>query len=329
MSHPSTNRTRKLRTLLIAVFALFATVALAACGGGSDGKAGDEGADKKLGFLVYDVGVDPWMNVAIKTVEKEGADAGFDVTVSNGHNDVGQMASAIDSFITQEVDAILVAPSDKDSLVPAVVKADAAGIPVFTFSLAMSEKAPITSFIGADDVNIGSVQGDMVLKALNGKGGKVALMTGILGSGPQLGRTEGVHKILEAEPGIEIVEEQANNWAHDKTVSLTQDWLSKYPKGELAAVVAQGPELVAGAQLAHSKGRDEIVFIGCDYPKDARKAIEDGVLYGTLNQSPAVMAEEAIKAMKTVVDGGTVDEEILIETPAVTESNVADIEAAY
>lgn len=306
---------------------------LSGCGeGGSDASAsGDSGGDeaRTLGFLVYDVGVDPWMNVAVDTVEKEGDAAGFDVTVSNGRNDVGEMSSIMDQYISQEMDAILIAAPDPDSLVPSVVKADAAGIPVFTFSLNLSDEAPITSFIGADDVSIGRVQGEILAEALGGEG-NVALMTGVLGTGPQIGRTQGIHEALEEFPGITVVEEQANNWQPDKTISLTQDWMSKYPKGELNAVVAQGPELAAGARLAHSSGRNEIMFVACDYPEDARAAIQEGTLYATLNQSPAVMAEEAIQAISTVVvDGGEVEDEILIETPTVTADNVEDTPAAY
>lgn len=311
---------------LLAVLILLVAALVAGCS--ADGGSATASGGKKIGFLVYDIGVDPWMNVAVDTIEKQGKAAGFDVTVSNGHNDVGQMSGIMDQYITQDMDAILIAAPDKDSLVPAVVKADAKGIPVFTFSLNLSDDAPVTSFVGADDVNIGKVQGQLLGEALGGKG-TVALMTGILGTGPQIGRTEGIHEALKAFPDIKVLEEQANNWQNDKTISLTQDWLSKYPKGELDAIVAQGPELAAGAKLAHSKGREEIKFIACDYPEDARKAIQEGALYATLNQSPALMAEEAIKAMKTVVDGGEVDDAILIETPTVTADNVESSPAAY
>lgn len=330
------SRTKRTKASMLVALPLMLAV-LSGCGGNGGGEAsasgdgGGGGGDDplKLGFLVYDIGVDPWMNVAVDTIETEGEAAGFDVTASNGRNDVGEMSSIMDQYINQEMDAILIAAPDPDSLVPSVVKADAAGIPVFTFSLNLSDEAPITSFIGADDVNIGRVQGELLVEALGGEG-TVALMTGVLGSGPQIGRTQGIHEVLDEHPEITVLEEQANNWQNDKTISLTQDWMSKYGKGELNAIVAQGPELAAGARLAHSSGREEIMFIACDYPEDARAAIQEGALFATLNQSPALMAEEAIEAISTVViDGGEVEEEILIETPTVTSENVEDMPAAY
>ena len=76
----------------------------------------------------------------------------------------------MDQLITQKVDAILLAPSDPDSMVPSVKRADAAGIPVVAFSMAISDEAPLASFVGADDVNIGREQGEMLAQALKGKG---------------------------------------------------------------------------------------------------------------------------------------------------------------
>ena len=311
----------KAKALLVAGAAAAVAFTGVACGSSSE-------SQKSIGFVVYDVGVDPWMNVAIQTLEEKGKAADFDVKVVNGHNDVGQMSSGMDQLITQRVGAIIVAPSDKDSMIPSVKKAKAANIPVVGFSLAMSDEAPLTSFVGSNDVEIGREQGQMVAEAIGGKG-TVALMTGILGSSPQLGRTQGIHEELAKHPEIRIVEEQANNWANDKTVSLTQDWLSKYPAGQLNAIVAQGPEIAAGAKLAASKGRTEIAFIGCDYPAEVQQAIESGTMYGTINQSPALMAERAIETVQAITKGDTVEKEVLIETPVVTKANVSTMPAAY
>jgi len=314
-----------LRLKLRAILAVVSLAALAfvatACGSAPS-------TSKTIGFVVYDIGVDPWMNVAIQTVEDNAKEAGYEVKVINGHNDIGQMSSGMDQLITQKVSAILLAPSDQDSMTPSVKRAQAADIPVVTFSLAMSDDAPVTSFVGANDENIGREQGRMLAEALGGKG-NVALMTGILGSGPQLGRTKGIHEELANYPGIRIVEEQPNNWANDKTISLTQDWLSKYPEGQLNAIVAQGPEIAAGARLAQSMGRNNITFIGCDYPADVEQAIKAGLMFGTINQSPKLMSEKAVETLVSVIDGNTVEKEILIETPPVTKANVTTIPAAY
>ena len=285
-------------------------------------------AAPKLGVLIYNVGQDPWLSVAADTLENKGTEMGFDVTFIDGRNDLAAMNAAVDQFVLQGMDAIIVQPADPDSLVGSVVRAREAGIPVISFSHKISADANANAYVGADEVSMGRTQAEMVVKALEGKG-NVAIMTGILGTSPQIGRLQGEREVFDAAPGIKVVEEQANDWAHDKTLSLIQNWLTKYPKGELNAVVAHGPELVAAAEYAHSQGRDEIVFVGLDYPNDARQAIIDGTLYGTLNQSPATMAEVALKTMKSILDGETVEPVVMIDTPVVTKENVESMPPAY
>jgi len=97
----------------------------------------------------------------------------------------------------------------------------------------------------------------------------------------------------------------------------------------LNAVIAHGPELVAAAEYAHSQGRDEIVFVALDYPEDARVAIQKGLLLATINQSPALMAELAVKSAKTLLNGGKVEKKVIIDTPVITKENVEANPAAY
>lgn len=60
-----------------------------------------------------------------------------------------------------------------------------------------------------------------------------------------------------------------------------------------------------------------------------QKAIENGEMYGTINQSPALMAEKAVATINSLLAGDSVDKEVLIDTPEVTKANVADQTSAY
>ena len=283
---------------------------------------------KKLGVMIYNIGVDPWMNVAVKAVEENAKALGYEVTVADGHNDVAQMNAAIDQFVIQGVSAIVVCPADPDSLVGSISKSVAAGVPVVAFSLGVSDDANLTSFVGADEVGMGRTAAQLSLKAIGGKG-NVALMTGILGTSAQIGRSKGQHEVFDKEPAVKVVEEQANDWAHEKTVALIQDWLSKYPKGELNAVLAHGPEIVAAAEYAKSQGRDEVVFVGIDYPEDARRAIREGTLLATISQDPKMLAKLAVETADKAARGEKVEKVVMIETTTITKENVEQKTADY
>jgi ABC-type sugar transport system substrate-binding protein len=284
--------------------------------------------NKKIGVMIYNVGIDPWMNVAVKSMEENAKKLGYDITVTDGHNDIGQMSAAIDQFVVQGYDAIIVAPADPDSLVGSVSKAIEAKIPVVSYSMGISSEANATSFVGSNEEYIGKLHAEYAIKRLNGKG-NVAIMTGQLGTAPQLGRAKGEHEALATAPSIKVVEEQANDWAPDKTVALIQDWLSKYPKGELNAVFAHGPELVAAAEYAKQHGRDEVMFFAVDYPEDARRAIQEGTLTATVSQSPALLSKLAVEAADKAVRGDKVEPQIIIQNTLISKDNVEQVPADY
>jgi ABC-type sugar transport system substrate-binding protein len=311
------NITRRMLGISSIALALASSIALPATAEG-----------KKIGVMIYNIGVDPWMNVAAKSLEAEAKKRGYEFTIADGRNDIAQMNAAIDQFVIQGYDAIIVAPSDPDSLVGSVSKAIEAKIPVISYSMGLAPDANATSFVGSNEELIGREQAELAIKLLNGKG-NVAMMTGILGTSPQLGRSKGQHDGLSSAPDIKIVEEQANDWAHDKTVALIQDWISKYPKGELNAVFAHGPELVAAAEYAKSQGRNEILFFAVDYPEDARRAIKEGSLTATVSQSPALLSELAVEAADKAIKGEKVEPKIIIKTPVITKDNVEQMPADY
>jgi ABC-type sugar transport system substrate-binding protein len=104
---------------------------------------------------------------------------------------------------------------------------------------------------------------------------------------------------------------------------VTQDLLSRFPKGELDLIVMQGPEGPAAAKFAHDNGRDEVKFINGDYPADVRQAIMDGYILGTINQDPYPQAYEAMR-MASLYFAGKEDEipkPNLLPLPIITIEN--------
>ena len=160
-----------------------------------------------------------------------------------------RQVAIIQQFITQGKDAIIVTPSDVEGIVPVILEANDAGIPVFAANNRIGEGAEIVTFVGADDVEFGQRQGEMLVNAV-GEEAKVGLILGALGTSAQLLREQGMTEYLADYPGVEIIASQTANWDEAEALAVTQDWLSKYGPGEIDAIVVQGPEGVAGAQQA-------------------------------------------------------------------------------
>lgn len=195
----------------------------------------------------------------------------------------------------------------------------------------ISTGAKIVTYVGVDDFVFGQRQGELVIKAV-GEKAKIAYILGKLGTSAQLAREAGLMDTLKKYPGIEIVEKQAADWDNSKALAITQDYLSKYQPGSIAAIVDQGPEGVNGANFASENGRTDVKFILGDYPADVRNAIIKGTVYGTVNQDPAPQGSTAIEDA-ALVFSGKADQvptpNHYLDLPTITKDNVEQYKAAW
>lgn len=312
----------------LTALALGGMLALTACSGGDAGGDTPDDGGYQVGYLMYDLGLDPYMNAFQVALEEAAAESNVELTVGDGQNDVSVMNGIMDQYIVSQMDAIIIAPPDPESLVSSSLKAKDAGIPVFSAIFTASEEAELVSHIAPDDEEQGRIQAQIVADALDGEG-KVALQTGELGTAIEIERTRGFKEVLEEYPDIELVEEQPNDWQSDVSLALTQNWLSKYGEGEIDAIVAQGPDLVGGAEWALSQGRDDVLFIGLDYSNDIRNAIISGSVFATVNGDPAAAAQETIKAIIAHLNGEEVSDRIIVDAPVIDASNAEETPAAF
>ena len=107
------------------------TSLIVGCGGGnlSEGKGGGTEGNSKgtIGVSVLTLG-NPFFSVIAEGVREEAAKHGYDVVVVDGDRDVQKQANQIDDFLTKGVDAIILNPCDRQSIGPAIEKANKEGV---------------------------------------------------------------------------------------------------------------------------------------------------------------------------------------------------------
>ncbi|MBU1835276.1 MAG: substrate-binding domain-containing protein, partial [Alphaproteobacteria bacterium] len=96
--------------------------------------------------------------------------------------DFESQINAVENFITQGVDAIVIAPADSKAMVRPIKKAIAAGITVVNFDVALDADAKAQqglelAFVGPDNRGGAKMAGDALAEAL-GAGGKVVIIEG-------------------------------------------------------------------------------------------------------------------------------------------------------
>lgn len=118
---------------------------------------------------------------AKSAAEKRGAELGVNILwVGSAKSDAAEQVSVIEGLIQKKVDGILVSCNDADALKDVIDRAMDKGIKVATFD-SDSPKSKRLFYAGTDNYGIG-VKAAVFMKKFLPSGGKVAVLTGVLGA---------------------------------------------------------------------------------------------------------------------------------------------------
>ncbi|MGE5141700.1 MAG: sugar ABC transporter substrate-binding protein [Rudaea sp.] len=283
-----------------------------------------------IGSMLWNTSV-PFYSKFVQGQQDTAKAAGVTLDLQNGNGDLATQVAVIQQFIAKKVDLIIVTPSDAQGIVPVIKQANQAGIPVIAANNRIGEGADVVTFVGADDKEFGKMQGQLLVKAIGNKG-NVALVLGALGTSAQILRQQGLTEYLKDYPDIKIVAQQTADWDNAKALSVVQDLLNKYPKGQLDAIIDQGPEGANAAKYAFDNGRQDVKFLMGDYPADVRSGIQAGYIYGTVDQDPLPQGVRAIELGVLWLNGQkdkVPTPNDYLPLPIVTKDNVEQYPAAW
>lgn len=250
---------------------------------------------------------------------------GADVQVVDSSNDPARQVRAIESFVTQGKDAIIVVAIDVEGIVPALESARAADIPVIAID-ARVESPPANVFIGVDNYGAGEEAGQYALDHIESElGGEARVgVVGALNSFIQNLRRDGFVDVLEGVDGVEIVNVVDGQNQQEIALTAAENLITANP--DLDLVYATGePALVGSIAAVESQGlTDSVEIIGWDLTEQAITAIEEGFVESVVQQNPYQEGYEAVRVALDLLAGEDVQDEILIPIDIVTEENVDD-----
>ena len=124
--------------------------------------------------------------------------------------------------------------------------------------------------------------GDALAEAIGGSGGIIALQ-GILDTGAAKDRFAGLEASLEANPDVELLDQQTANFSRDEALAVTKTLLTKHGD-DIKGIWAANDDMALGALAAlEQAGRDDVAVVGIDAVPDALTAIEDGAMTATVS----------------------------------------------
>jgi len=274
----------------------------------------------------------PYFKVMVKAVIDKGAEFGIEMLLRDGEWDASKQADQIEDLMVQGVDAFLINAADSEAIVPVLKKVQEAGYPIGIINSMIANEGfkYINAFTGPDEREEGRIMAEEVAKAFEEKGldsGGVLMITGVPGFSAAIFRDVGFkEKLAELNPNIEILSAQPGNWLKDNARMAMEDMLVAY-EGQFQAVYAHDDTMAVGAWLAleaagYEKG--EIMLFGIGGSSEGLRAIDDGIMVSTCDQSPQVDGEWGAELMYKILSGQEVEVMNFLPLPIIDKDNVAE-----
>lgn len=241
--------------------------------------------------------------------------------------DVEKQMQIVENLIQRKVSAICITPSGSKEIVPAILKANQAKIPVLVIDTRVDQKAlaeagaSTMAFIGSDNKDGGRIGGEFIAAQLGGKG-NVAILEGIPGHETGDARLTGFHEAIQKFKGIKIVASQTANWERDQGYNVFQNILQAHP--EIQAVFACNDMMALGAveAISSAQKRGKIIVVGFDAIKDSRAAMLNGEMHASIAQHPEEMGKLAVEYAYAAMNGQAIPAEIPVSIELITREKL-------
>lgn len=295
------------------------------------GELPETGKGEKIGILISSTSNEFWGTMKTR-YEEAAEELGIEVEVfeASAEDDTQGQLDALNTMIPMGFDAIILSPIDGTNLIPGIVAANEEGILVINLGPGVDTEALEDAgghLDGKITVNF-EEQGSMVANDMISRmedGGEVAILAGLEGAGQSVGRTNGATEVFEAADGIELVATQACDWDTEKAYEATKDILTANPN--LKGIFACNDNMaLAAVRALQEMGNEDVMVYGVDYTSDAKAAIEEGTMMGSMTYSSAVYTKAAEEMAMLMIQGKTFEEPVYLPLTLVTQDNVADFE---
>jgi ribose transport system substrate-binding protein len=224
---------------------------------------------------------------------KNAAKFDFKAVGMKDERDFASQVDAVENFVTQKYDIIVVAPADSKAMVTPLAKAVKAGVAVINIDVELDKDAKKAAgidlaFFGPDNRAGAKMVGDALAKAL-GAGGKVVILEGNPEADNGQQRKKGFEDSI-AEGKLQLLDSKTAHWETEEANTLMTNFLTQYH--DIQGVMAANDSMALGVVKAlDSAGKSgTIKVVGFDNIPAVQPLIKGGKMLASVEQYGAQMA---------------------------------------
>ncbi|MCQ2379915.1 MAG: substrate-binding domain-containing protein [Victivallaceae bacterium] len=285
----------------------------------------EQGKRPTIGLIVAGMG-QVWWGTVIKGAEDAAAELGMDIKVLGPENETDRerQVQLVDDLLMQRVDAIVVAPNDRNALVKSVSKVRASGRPCVLID-ADIDSDDYDSLVATDNYGGGVKAARRMGELLNGRG-RVILQHYIQNSITCANRAQGFKDTIAKEfPDIKIVAEQYCLGSTEDCRQRDTDMLATTGDVNGAYAVNHGSSIGAYKAILSSGKAGKIKFVAFDSDGVLVDGMEDGVIDFMVVQDPYRIGYDGVKVAAEVLAGRKVNKSYPIDSMGVDRSNLPEL----
>ena len=244
---------------------------------------------------------------------KAGRETGVDVLWN------GPASEADYTVQLQIVDAIALAPTDRQALVTVVERAADRNVPVVIFDSAIDTQR-FVSQVATDNYKAGQLAAERMGKILNGQG-KVVIVAVKPGAASTEAREKGFEDTTHQKfPGIQILDKRYGMALVAQAMTVTENMLTAH--SDLDGIFASNESSTIGAAQALRSRAGKIKLVGFDWSPALLDDLNSGLVDSLVIQDPFKMGYQTVMAAVKHLQGEAVTKIVDLEPRLIDRQNL-------
>lgn len=309
---------RSFRMMLLALATVFM---VAGCGGDNSDKVSNP--DGAVAFAIHEQS-DGILGKLLNDVKAKSEGAGWQFVNEIAGGNANLQLDQVNKMVDDKAAAIVVIAQNGDSIVPAVKRANEAGIPVIATNRDINGGV-FTNVIN-NERQAGELQADYMAAHLP-QNAKVVYIKGDMTISAAVNRYEGFKETIKAKrPDVEIIASNSTgDWSEAQGIRELSLWLGMYP--QIDGVAAANDYMAMGAikaMKAAGRFNESVIVCGVDSIDDALASIAAGELKMTVKQDADKIVETIMGLLQQIKQGQSPEKgDVLVPMIAITKDNLS------
>jgi ribose transport system substrate-binding protein len=236
--------------------------------------------------------------------------------------DGASQANALEDLVTQGIDALVVLPHNPDELTASIKEVKSKGVFVTIVDRALSDTSFQDLYVGGNNPALGAAAGNYIKE--HSPDAQVVVIRGLPIPIDQM-RQDGFDKAI-AGSNVKVLEKQFGNWSRDDAFKVMQDYLTKYPKIDVAWV--QDDDMAVGVlEAIKQANRTDIQYViaGAGMKEMVKKVMDgDKMIPVDVAYPPSMVGTAMELTVAGLLDQVPIRGSYILDATLITKENAAE-----